>query len=89
MPSTSANLTMNIDTTGSTGVNESQIDLEQGIDTYLYNDSVSSLSWSGCTVTVLDRTTKQERNLLEAVSGVAKAGTHPMSQYTLQRVPFL
>jgi len=49
-------------------------DIEGGSDAYFYNHSVASFAWQDCTVTVRDRVTKQDRLLLDNVSGIAKAG---------------
>jgi len=41
----------------------------------LVNESVATYSWSGCTVSVKDRATGQEKLILHDVSGSAQAGT--------------
>lgn len=43
-------------------------------DAYLYNDSISSCTWNDLNVYVKDRTTKQDRKILDGVTGVARAG---------------
>ena len=41
---------------------------------HLTNTAVTSFSWSGVTVTVPDRQTKQPRTILSDVNGILKAG---------------
>lgn len=41
---------------------------------FLTNDTVDHFSWSGVTVTVKDRETKQKKNILENSSGYVNKG---------------
>jgi len=43
-------------------------------EAYLYNDSISSYTWNNLNVIVKDRSSKQDRKILDGVTGVAKAG---------------
>lgn len=52
----------------------STADIEAGADSYFYNHSVNTFTWDQCNVTVKDRATKNDRKLLDNVSGVARAG---------------
>jgi hypothetical protein len=50
-------------------------DLERNDGRFLMNQSVKDFSWSGLTVTVKDRETKQARDLICDISGNVKQGT--------------
>lgn len=58
----------------------SSADLEKNeANRFLMNDIVQDFSWSGLTVTVKDRQTKQARDLINDVSGSIQQGTVPVS----------
>ncbi|CAG7962715.1 unnamed protein product [Penicillium nalgiovense] len=50
-------------------------DLERNDARFLMNQSVKDFSWSGLTVTVKDRETKQARDRICDISGNVKQGT--------------
>jgi hypothetical protein len=50
-------------------------DVEGGDHDHLYNEVVSSYSWSGCSVHVKDRKSKGPKAILDDVEGLANAGT--------------
>ncbi len=63
------------------------VDLEQGTlaDTPLLNTTVQTLAWKGVTVTVKDRETKLPKTIVDNVSGLVEAGTHPPTFLLLQK----
>ncbi len=52
------------------------VDPEKGFDgkEHLLNTTVHSLMWTGVTVTVKDRNTKELRNIVDNVEGIVEAG---------------
>ena len=55
-------------------------DVEGAQGGLLRNDTVFTYAWSGCSVTVKDRKTKQPRRILDQASGVAQSGACPSVQ---------
>jgi hypothetical protein len=53
-------------------------DVENNAGDYpdLTNTAVRSFGWTGVTVTVADRQTKQPKDILSDVNGIVKAGKH-------------
>lgn len=51
-------------------------DIEEGgsAEAHLVNTSVKNITWSGVTVTVKDRETKQPRTIVDNVEGIVEAG---------------
>ncbi|KAH6653867.1 P-loop containing nucleoside triphosphate hydrolase protein [Truncatella angustata] len=49
-------------------------DIEQGVDAHILNTSVESISWQDVTVSVKDRATKSQKNIVEDVGGIVRAG---------------
>jgi ATP-binding cassette, subfamily G (WHITE), member 2 len=56
---------------------KSQVDVEQQAvaEAHLINRTVRNFSFKGVTVTVKDRETKQEKNIVDNVEGFVEAGT--------------
>lgn len=53
-------------------------DVEEGtlMEEHLVNTTVKNITWTGVTVTVKDRETKQPRTIVDDVSGIVEAGTY-------------
>ena len=68
-------------------------DVENNAGDYadLTNTAVRSFGWTGVTVTVTDRQTKQPKDILSDVNGIVKAGkqiycrSHPINEAMLWR----
>lgn len=51
-----------------------QPDIENGSDDHFHNKSIRSFLWTGVTVTVKDRQSKQHKTILSNIDGMVKQG---------------
>jgi ABC-type multidrug transport system ATPase subunit len=51
-----------------------QLDIDDGCDEHFRNESVRSFLWTGVTVNVKDRHSKEDKTILSNVDGMVKEG---------------